>query len=72
MSPEQKEKVKLVIPTVIEVETSRLEGDVEGRIKFEIELGEQESLYVQDCLARGARVFVTETDSYLVINPEED
>ncbi len=72
LSPEQKGKVKLVIPTEIEVEASRLEGDTESGIRFEIELGEQESPYVQECLARGARVFVTETDSYLVINPEKD
>lgn len=72
MSPEQYGKVKLVIPTEIEVEKSRLEGDVESGIRFEIILGEHEPLYVQDCLWRGARVFVTETGSYLVINPEKD
>lgn len=73
LSPEQKGKVKLIVPTEIEVDESQLEGDPESQIRFEIRPGEQEeSEYVTEKLAIGARVFVTEGDNYLVINPKSE
>jgi len=75
MSDENK-KVKLVIPTKIEVDSSRLSGDVDGSIRFELfpEWFEGQGSIpdpVSEAFSRGARVFVTDSDWYMFLEPEE-
>lgn len=74
MTTENKKIVTLVIPTKIDVEISRLSGDIGSEIRFEILPGEhdinEQTPVVQEALLRGVRVFVTERERYLYLEPE--
>ncbi|MFH0937432.1 MAG: hypothetical protein V1808_04010 [Candidatus Daviesbacteria bacterium] len=59
-----------------EVELSRVHGDISSGISFELS-GQESYLsrssecdHIKDLISRGGRVFVTEDDEYLFIEPK--
>ena len=74
MTTEKRKMVTIVVPTNIDVDISRLSGDIGAEIRFEI-LPEVHDIDgwpedVQEALLRGVRVFFTKRDDYLYLEPE--
>jgi len=68
---------KMIIPgTPEEVDLSRVHGDLDSGIKFELTGGESyfnklpDSEQLRDLINRNGRVFITESDAYLLVDPE--
>lgn len=69
---------KLLIPgKPVKVDRSRVHGDLESPISFEL-TGKEKHLEtsprnnsIRETIARGGRVFVTENDDYLFVEPSK-
>lgn len=73
-SPEIK-KGTITIPVkepTEEVDISRVTGDIESGIRFEMSLEDLGDHYdsLRSFMEQGGRVFVTESDDYILVNPE--
>ncbi|MDP3918118.1 MAG: hypothetical protein Q8Q30_03025 [Candidatus Woesebacteria bacterium] len=65
-----KKIVTLVIPEIIKIDSSLIEGDLTSGVRFEVTNEEVKSYpeYFIQIRERGARIFITEDDNYLVIH----
>jgi len=69
---EPKDLVEIEFPQILRVEKRLIEGDVDGKVMFEVthEKGHL-TQYEREILQRGGRVFHTENDVELAIHSEE-
>ena len=71
LSAENKDKIVLIVPQELHVDSSLLEGDIEGEIRSEMTDFEEASNYLKALHQMGARIFHTDNDLPVIVHSSE-